>query len=280
MTARKVAPARRSQPMRKPVAGTPRWVAPAAVLAVIALVVATLLVIRWYTTPTPKPLNNDTTAIVVAQVTGLPASEFDSVGQGTANNLVKPVSGTALTGASGKPEVLYIGAEYCPFCAAERWPLIVALSRFGTFSGLQTTTSSSTDVYPNTPTFTFRAAAYTSQYIEFRAVETSDRDQKPLQSPTSAEQQLWSKYDAGGSIPFVDFGNRYVLTGATYSPDLLGGASWQAISGELKDPNSAQAKAIVGSANLFTAATCKATANQPAAVCSSATIQDLEKKLG
>ncbi len=34
----------------------------------------------------------------------------------------------------GKPEVLFVGAEFCPFCAAERWPLIVALSRFGHFS--------------------------------------------------------------------------------------------------------------------------------------------------
>ena len=37
---------------------------------------------------------------------------------------------------TGKPEVLFVGAEYCPFCAAERWPLIVALSRFGHFGAL------------------------------------------------------------------------------------------------------------------------------------------------
>ena len=48
---------------------------------------------------------------------------------------------TTITGApltsGGKPEMLYIGAEYCPYCAAERWAMIVALSRFGTFSGLR-----------------------------------------------------------------------------------------------------------------------------------------------
>jgi hypothetical protein len=32
--------------------------------------------------------------------------------------------------------MLYIGAEYCPYCAAERWPLVMALSKFGTFSNL------------------------------------------------------------------------------------------------------------------------------------------------
>jgi uncharacterized protein DUF929 len=279
MSARKTVPARR--PMRKPVSRTPVWVAPAAVVVAIALVVAAFFVVRWYTTPVPpKAPSQDTTALVVSQITGLPASEFNAVGQGTANNLIKPVKGTALTGATGKPEVLYIGAEFCPYCAAERWALIVALGRFGTFSGLQTTTSSSSDIYPNTPTFTFHGATYASDYIDFRAVETSDRNQQPLQTPSASEQQLWSKYNPAGTIPFVDFGNRYTLSDATYSPDLLGGASWQAIASELQDQNSTQAKAIVGSANLITAAICKTTSDGPASVCSSPAIQDLEKKLG
>jgi hypothetical protein len=210
----------------------------------------------------------------------LPPSEFDAVGQGTANNLIKPISGTALTGPGGKPEVFYYGAEFCPYCAAERWPLIIALSRFGTFAGLQTTSSSSTDVYPNTPTFTFRSATYTSQYIDFRSVETADRDQKPLQTPTAGEQQLVNRYDTGGYIPFVDFGNRYAFNGAMYTPDVIGGMSWQAVADSLTQPDSAQAKAIVGSANLITAAVCKMTSDQPAAVCSTGTIQSLESKLG
>ncbi len=58
----------------------------------------------------------------------------------------------------GKPEVLYIGA-YCPFCAAERWAAIVALSRFGTFSVLRTVHSSSTDVDASTPAFTSTSPA-------------------------------------------------------------------------------------------------------------------------
>jgi len=253
---------------------------PAAVVAGIAVVVAAFLVIRWYTTPLPpKPLSQDTTTVVVSMITSFPASEFDTVGQGTANNLIKPVSGTKLTGSTGKPEVFYLGAEYCPYCAAERWPLIIALSRFGTFSGLQTTTSSSTDVFPNTVTFTFRSATYTSQYIDFRAVETTDRDQNPLQTTSASEQQLVSQYDTSGSIPFVDFANQYAFSGATYSPDAISGMSWQASAGALQQPDSTQAKAILGSANLITPAICKITGDQPASVCSSATIQDLEKKL-
>ena len=151
------------RPVRKPVKRTPVWVAPVAVLAAIAVVIGAFFLVRWYMTPAaPKAATPDATQAVVTQITTLPTAQFEAVGEGTANNLIKPVTGTPLTGASGKPLVLYIGAEYCPYCAAERWPLIVALGRFGTFSGLRTTTSSSSDAFPDTPTFTFHGATYTS----------------------------------------------------------------------------------------------------------------------
>lgn len=269
------------RPTRKPVSGTPVWVGPAAVAALVALVVVAFLVYRWYTTPlaAKTPAANETQQ-VIAQITSLSASEFDSVGQGTANNLLKPISGAPLTGASGKPEVFYLGGEFCPFCGAQRWPLIIALSRFGKFSGLKTSASSADIEFPNTPTFSFHGATYTSQYIDFRGLETTDRDQNPLDTPTSAEEQLFTKFNSQGTIPFVDVGNRYAFTGAMYSPEALAGQSWQAVADELKDPTSVQAKAIIGSANLLTAAICKITSDQPAAVCSSATIQGLEQKLG
>ncbi len=272
--------ARRPRPVRKPVARTPVWVAPAAVVAGLALLVAVFLVIRWYVTPLPPtPLPSSATADVVAAITTLPASVFETVGAGTANNLIKPIQGSALTGPNGRPEVFYYGAEFCPYCAAQRWPLIIALSRFGTFSGLQATTSSSSDVFPNTPTFTFRNATYTSQYLDFLSVETTDRDRNPLQTPTASERQLVSSYDPGGTIPFIDVANRYAMTGAMYTPDTLGGMSLRAVADALKDPSSTQAKAIIGSANLTTAAICKANADQPGTVCSSSAIQSLEKNL-
>ena len=274
-------PARRARPLRKPVSRTPAWVTPLAVVAGIALLVGAFLLIRWYTSPVPPPpLNVDATQRVLAAITSIPASELDAVGKGSANNLIKPVSGSALTGANGDPQVFYLGAEYCPYCAAERWPMIIALSRFGTFSGLKTTTSSSSDVYPNTPTFTFHGATYTSQYIDFVSVETTDRDRNPLESPTAAQQALVNQYDTSGSIPFVDFGNRYAFSGAMYLPDVLSGMSWQAVADTLLQPDSNQAKAILGSANLITAAVCRLTSDQPTSVCSSATIQALEKSLG
>ncbi len=272
---------KQQRPMRKPVSRTPVWVVPAAVLAGVALLVAAFLVIRWYTTPVaPPPLKADATQLVLSTLTSAPASELDSVGAGSAHNLIQAVSGTLLTGPNGRPEVFYYGAEYCPYCAAQRWPMVAALSRFGTFSGLSTTSSSSTDVYPNTPTFTFHNVTYTSQYIEFASVETTDRNQQQLESPTQAESALVSKYNTSGSIPFIDIGNRYVISGAMYLPDILSGMSWQAVADAVLQPDSTQAKAILGSANLLTAAICRMTSDQPAAVCSDAAIQAIEKKLG
>lgn len=269
------------RPMRKPVSRTPGWLVPVAVVVVVGMVVGGFLLVRWYTTPQAvKPLPPSASQLVVDSLASLPAAELDSIGQGTANNLVKPVSGKPLTGPSGKPLVFYFGAEYCPYCAAQRWPMIVALSRFGKFSGLQTTSSSSSDIYPNTPTFTFHGSTFASQYVDFQGVETTDRDQNPIETPTATQQAIVNQYDTSGSIPFVDLGNRFAFAGSMFLPDVLAGMSWQAIADALAQPDTGQAKAVLGSANLITAAICLLTSDQPSAVCASASIQALEKKLG
>ena len=96
-----------------------------------------------------------------------------------------------------------MGAEYCPYCGAARWAMIVALSRFGTFSGLSTVHLSSTDVDPNTPTWSFFQVTYTSKYLTFTPVEmttnvpdsTSPSGYVTLQTPSAAQQALMNKYD-------------------------------------------------------------------------------------
>ena len=66
-----------------------------------------------------------------SKLTTVPAGTFDKVGVGTASNLPKTIDAPAIS-KDGKPRVVYVGAEYCPFCADQRWPVVVALSRFGT----------------------------------------------------------------------------------------------------------------------------------------------------
>lgn len=269
----------KARPLRKPVRRTPVWVPPVATVAGLAVLIGAFILIRWATTAPPvKAPSQDTTAAVVAIITNVQSSEVEQVGKGSVSNVITPVNGQPFS-VSGKPIVFYYGAEFCPFCAAERWPLIIALSRFGTFAGLSPTTSSSTDVYPDTSTFTFRGATYTSTYIVFQSVEASDRNQNALQAPSADQKAVLAKYDPSGGIPFIDFANRYVLPKANYQPDVISGMSSLAIADALKDPQSPQAQAILGSANFITAAICQTTANQPAAVCAGPAIQALEHTL-
>ncbi len=64
--------------------------------------------------------------------------------------------------AGGKPTFLYIGASGCPFCAAMRWSLVIALSRFGNFSKLFYDRSATIDGNVPTVMFNFSQAAYDS----------------------------------------------------------------------------------------------------------------------
>ena len=224
---------------------------------------------------------------VLQDVTQVSPTVISTVGTGGLAEPLKALpSGTGALTNAGKPEFLYVGAEYCPYCAAERWSIIVALSRFGTFSNLHLTTSADApEVYPDTPTFTFYKSTYTSPYLSFVPVETQDRQENTLQTLTSAEQQLFNKYDAApytqnaGSIPFLDIGNQYVQIGSGYLPDVLANETWNSIATALSNPSSPVTQAIVGNANYITAAICKMTNNQPANVCTAAPIPQIEAQL-
>ena len=85
---------------------------------------------------------------------------------------------------------------------------------------------------------------------------------------------------SGGSIPFVDLGGKFVGSGATYSPEILAGKTQAQIAEALKDPSSPIAKAVDGSANVYTAALCQLTNNQPATVCSTEPVKAAAGKLG
>jgi Domain of unknown function (DUF929) len=261
--------------------------------AVVALLVVALVVARTLRrAPVTTAESGPVSASVMQSLTTIPPSEFATVGQGTATVLPTPVRAAPLQGAKGLPQIAYVGAEYCPYCAAERWAMIVALSRFGSFDGLHLSRSAADDVYPSTPTFTFVGATYQSDYVDFAPVETQSNQRvngayAPLQTPTAAQQQLVQQYDAPpyvpaestGSIPFIDFANQYVVVGATFNPDVLANRSWDEIAASLHQPNSDQAKAVVGSANALTAAICASTNNSPASVCSQPAIATIEQTL-
>ncbi len=223
---------------------------------------------------------------VLTALSGVSAKTAAAVGTGGVQiGLEGTPANTPTLTSNGLPEVVYVGAEYCPYCAAERWSTIITLDRFGSFKGLTLMKSSSSDIYPNTATFSFKGASYTSKYFVFNATETQDRNQQPLDTPPTEAMQSFSTFDTApytnqqGGIPFVSYANQYVTTAGPYQPTMLANLSWQQIAAQLNNPNSDVAKVIIGTANYQTATICKLTNNQPANVCSASYIQQIEATL-
>jgi thiol-disulfide isomerase/thioredoxin len=273
-------------------------IAGGAIIAVVAIVLG--FVLSSGNSPsnssggvTGTPPTGSALAQLVSTTTTVPAATLDKVGAGQATAKPMPITGAPLT-SGGKPEMLYMGAEYCPYCAAERWAMVVALSRFGTFHGLSATHSAAkngagnAEPYPNTATFTFYGSTYTSNYVTFTAVEMNTNIPDPgtgfyttLQTPTAAQQALLNKYDAAynGAIPFIDYGNKLISVGATYDPGVLSGLTWSQIAGDLHNPDSPVGKAALGAANYTTAAICSLTGDQPASACTQV-VKSLQARLG
>ncbi len=260
-------------------------------IVVVLLIVAALILVKINTSSSSKGTTSTVApADVVAAVSGVPASAFSAIGYNSSLPKPSAIKEPSSLSKNGLPEVLYMGADYCPYCAAQRWAIVAALSRFGTFQHLGATSSGASDVYPNTQTFSFYGSSYTSKYIAFEGVEMqtnvpSNGSYTTLQTPTSAQNTLLSTWDkppytpTADGIPFLDFANKYVLGGASYNPGLLQGLSLQTIAGSLSSTSSAPGKAILGTANILTATVCKIDNNQPSSVCSSGYIQQIEKAL-
>jgi len=211
---------------------------------------------------------------------------FAKVGTGGLNSPMIHVAGDPLKGANGKPEIFYFGAEYCPYCAAERWSLIMAMSRFGEYKDLRLMKSGpAPEAFPDTNTFTFEHSTYASQYVDWASVETADRNGAALQTPTADQLAIVNKYDAPpytdqtGSIPFVTYANQYITVGAGFQNASIQDLTWQQIAAKLSNPDDPVTKNIVGNANYLTAAICQSTNNEPASVCQAAPIPDIQKQI-
>jgi len=293
---RRAAPPSRYQTHRVKVGG-PWWQSPwawggglTALVAVVVIVFVILAVVA--PTASPDPLADQG---VVNQVTSVTASNLATVGGGQiADPLMSLPSSTPGLASGGKPEFLFVGEDSCPYCAFDRWSVVVALSRFGSFTNLHFTQSATNDLFPNTDSFSFYGSSYSSPYLAFVPVETADRNGRALQTPTADEQSLVNAYDAPpyssstGGVPWMDLGGRYVAAGAPTltingqvvdGPALLQGMTWQQIGQSLSNPSSAAAVAILSDANWLIAGLCKITGDQPASVCGTSTVTTLEGTL-
>jgi len=241
-------------------------------------------------TSTTAAAPSATAADIVSTLIGTPADVLSQVAGGGAP-APKPISGESLS-VAGKPRLLYVGAEFCPFCASERWALVQALSRFGAFANLSLTTSASGDVHPDTPTLSFHDATYTSDHIVFEGVEVAGREIEgdsyaPLDALTTDQQALFDRYArppyvseaATGSIPFQLLAGKFVVSGSQVDAELLEGRSHEEIAAAAAAGDGDLGRAVVGAANQLTAAICELTNGLPASACANGTIADLRDAL-
>jgi hypothetical protein len=235
---------------------------------------------------------------MVDPVTSIPLSVYNSVGVYGLPLPQTVTKGQTPLKSGALPRMVFVGAEYCPYCAMARWSIVAALSRFGTFSDLKMTASANSD--GDIPTFSFLRSTYTSPYLVFTAYESLDRDSNPLQTLPSDVNALYTKYDgneqtavaavpfnpSGVGIPFLDFANAAVSSGAPgfLNPvyDALEGggpasttaAAAAIIASSLHDPSTAEASAIgaknlIALANFYSGDICSIDGGKPASVCDS-----------
>jgi thiol-disulfide isomerase/thioredoxin len=267
------------------------WLFAGGIVVVVVAIIGTFIWLGNREKTTPVAVSSN----VYTSLTNIKPDLLSQVGTGgldgsgsSLSSLLKAVkSAPILKGPTGKPEVFYMGAEYCPYCAAQRWGMIVALNRFGSFPTAPTPLISAED---SISTFSFYKSSYQSKYIDFVSAEVQDNNQptpNQLQTLTADQAKLVSTYDAppytaadgAGSFPFISVGNQYVSAGAYYSPTVIEGKTHSDIVSEIDDPTTDISRDILGSANYLTAEICALTNNQPASVCGADPIPTIQGKL-
>ena len=126
---------------------------------------------------------NPAPSSLIDSIGSVPASVYNTVGVDSPANPITPPhpagSGTTPlweasdSGGTPRPVVLFYGAEFAPYAAAERWPLVLALSRFGTFTQLGLMQSSGTTAFADLSTFTFWQSSYSSTYVILEPVDAT-----------------------------------------------------------------------------------------------------------
>lgn len=275
----------RRNTQRRRVARRSIWQSPWTLVGIIVVLVAVVVGIFFALSNQSSQSTTTDAATALKTITSIDQKTLSTVGTGNVKSLLTPTAkgSSPLKGTDGKPQVFFMGADYCPYCAAQRWAIIVALSRFGTFSNLTQIQAAE----QNISTYTFHKSSYTSQYIDFVPVEIYDNNGNPLDKLTADQQTLVNTYDSPpyvqasskGSFPFIDIANQYVATGAFYSQQTILNMSQLDIAKQITDSTTDVSKGVLGTANYLTAAICNATNNQPANVCTAAPIPQIQQSL-
>jgi hypothetical protein len=262
-------------------------------VAIVAFLLASLLGAKGSANPAPadgaRPQPAKGTYLLPAKavsrveavsVSALAGNAMAQLGRGEVSAPEKLPPGAPRLSSGGHPEIMFICAEYWPPCAAERWAFVMALAKFGTFSNLQGTTSSTREADPGTPTFSFYRAGYSSQYLALATdeLETSkyvgDGEYPLLQFPTRQEMTMISAWDVApytattGSIPFAYIGGKFIFTSAQYNAAAIARTSFATAAGIMTSGTSAVSKQVEAAAGYLVGDLCALTHDQPAPVCS------------
>ena len=182
--------------------------------------------------------------------------------------------------SGGRPEIMFICAEYWSKCAAERWALVMALSKFGTFTTLKGTTSSAAGLSPKTPTFSFYGATYSSKYLTLVTDELETNtdvgggEYPLLQPPTIREMTMMKAWDRAPyttitlSLPFAYIGGKFLLTTAQYDASAISQMSFQAAASIMSSGTGPVSRHAEAAAGYLVADFCALAHDQPTSVCS------------
>jgi hypothetical protein len=258
-------------------------------IGLVVILVATLVIVKVAgggggsggTDQASPPSGTPIPAATLSKLASVPLSTLAAAPTGGITSQISPItqaqpaSGSRGLATNGKPELLYIGAEFCPHCAAQRWALYVALSKFGTFSPAPGRIHSATQD-GNVPTLTFYGTTYSSPYFAFTPVEVytnkpaASGGYTPLQTPTASQSSLW-QHLGGGSFPFLDFGGKATLVGAQYSYVPMQNLAFADVAAQVGN-NATQIGANIdaGAYQLVKSICGSLSSGKPASVCSAA----------
>ncbi|HUX85490.1 MAG TPA: DUF929 family protein [Chloroflexota bacterium] len=213
-------------------------------------------------------------AVIVVVSIGYTVLGHRSVAPSPAIGNFQRVADPAVTPGQPVP-VFFLSALYCPFCGAERWALVDALGRFGTWSNLNPSQSTAgVDGIAAVPTYDFVHAHYNSRYAAFTPRDVADAQGNPLEPLQPEERTLVNRYDPDGGIPFLMIDGAFTQLSSGYSPGLLAGKSFAQVQGEVTS-NTADGQAIHHEADVITALICEADGGQPRNVCDAPSVRAL-----
>ena len=245
----------------------------AAAVGVVVVVIAVVVIVgigKTNAKPTPR---TPVPAATSAHLQSVPLG--DLVAASAKFTDLQPATqlpaGTPPLTSGGKPEFLFIGAEFCPICATERWPMTVALSQFGKFTNLSQIRSAVKD--GNIATLSYYGSSYSSPYLTFTPVEAytnipQGSFYKPLQPLTAEQTALWQQTLGGTeSFPFLYLGGKYALATSQIPDTTLSGESFDSIANQVGNNDTDIGVKIDSAAASMVKYICGMTNGQPGSVC-------------